>query len=211
MAFESGRIPQETLDFLAAKKADDQKKARGPLVLLFVILIVLGIWIAVASNSDDSASKPKQASATQDAPSLPYQPDESIVHAKAYMATKQYRLALDELEGLRPIDAKRPGVQSMVTKATHEVQLADLNEKRQARLNYAKEYERSLLAAGMDAEVRATGQNADTLSTTFVLINRPFVYNIQNDHNLNSTWTSLGFKSVHLDDGFDSSWSYKLQ
>lgn len=209
MAFESGNVPKETLDFLAAKKAESDKNAGKGLALL-LLLILIGISVAVISNSDNQDSRPRQVSGKIDAPSLPYHSDEIIAQAKADMATKRYQYALDELEGLHPADSQGPSVRSMVAKAMHEVQLADLKEKRLGRLAYVKDYERALLGAGMDATVRATGRDADTLTMTFILVNRPFVYKSENDHELTKALRALGFRNVHLSDGYDSSWSYKL-
>lgn len=83
-------------------------------------------------------------------------------------------------------------------------------EARVERLEYAKDFERNRLEAGEDYIVRAQGPNADVLSVTFVLINRPYVYNMENDPNVRARWSALGFKSVRLSDGFDSSWSFTL-
>jgi hypothetical protein len=84
-------------------------------------------------------------------------------------------------------------------------------EARGKRLIFAKEYERGLLQAGMDATVRAEGKNADTLTITFVLVNRPLVYNMINDSATMSEWSSMGFKKVRFSDGYESSWSHSLQ
>jgi len=208
MAFESGNIPKETLDYLAAKKAESDKSLRTWLLVGCIVAFFVAVLTVI--NSGDSTAKPQQAAVMLDAPLLPYHPDETIAQAKKDMAKKQYQLVVDELEGLHSVDSKRPGVQSMVSKAKHEVELAHLKEMRLARLAYAKDYERSLLGEGMDATVRATGQNAETLSITFVLVNRPLVYKLENDRDMAKTLLSYGFTDVRLSDGFDSSWSYKL-
>jgi len=228
VAFESGNIPKETLDYLASKKTPNWGKSNGSgesfgrrllkfalgfcavLVCGVVALVVIGL---IVGDNQPKVPMVRQSSSTgQDQPQAAanYQPAAIIAAAKGHMAAKEFQAALDEIGNLSASDSKRPAVQSMFNRATHEVQLAALKEARSARIAYADKYERSLLEAGGDYTVRAEGPNADTLHTTFVLINRPFVYNIENDHDLNATWASLGFKSVRLSDGFDSSWSYKL-
>jgi hypothetical protein len=217
VAFESGNIPKETLDYLASKKvvkSGNSHIARNCIIgfCAFLACALIAASVFGGGTSEDTNAK-QGSSAVQDHAkvAVPYQPDELISEAKGHMVTREYQAALDEIGRLNAVDSKRPGVQSMFNRATHDVQLAALKEARSARVAYAQEYERALLEAGGDYTVRAQGPNADILSVTFVLINRPFVYKMENDDGLNATWISLGFKSVRLGDGFDSSWSYKLK
>ena len=202
MPFDRGNIP---------KLAESKKPAAGAAgaVMTVCVLVVVGIVALVAFLPRHSGVQNRPAALSQAAPDSPYNPGQSIADAKASLLRREYRMALTELQDLHPDDLKRPGVQAMVAKATQGVQVAEAKEKRAARVSYADEYERALLSAGMDATVRATGQNADALAVTYVLINRPFVYGIENDQALNAKLVALGFKSVRLGDGFDASWSYK--
>ncbi len=140
-----------------------------------------------------------------------YNPAAIIADAKRDIVAKDFQSAVWEIGKLNAADTQRPGVQSMLTRATHGTQLAALQEARSARIAYADKYERSLLEEGGDYTVRAEGPNAETLSVKYALINRPFVYKVENDRETNASWVALGFKSVRLGDGFESTWSYKLQ
>jgi hypothetical protein len=232
--FESGNIPQETLDYLASKKKSGSDKSNGSgmsivesickfilgvgllLVGGAVVLLVVGLIVGPA-NLPKVPMAQQSSSTAQDHPqaAADYKPAAIIAAAKQYIAAKNFHMAISEIGQLTASDAQRPGVQNMLARATQAAQLDDLKESRSearsARIAYADKYERSLLEEGGDYTVRAEGPNADILSVKFVLINRPFVYNTENDHDLNATWTLLGFKSVRLGDGFDSSWSYKLK
>lgn len=117
---------------------------------------------------------------------------------------------MEDISRLSDPDAKRPEARRLLAQSSERIRQDDLAKRRTERLAYAKDYERALLSAGQDATVRARGSNADTLVISFVLINRPFVYNTQNDSDLNSLWSGLGFTKVVLTDGYDTSWSYKL-
>jgi len=213
MTFDRGNIPKETLNYLASKKAESEKDLRKFGAMLGVgllVLIIVGIAIVLQGDSASPTTKPQQTSAAHNASPLPYNPDQSIAKAKSYIVTKEYQSALDELRNLQSAELRRPDVRAIATKATRELKRTALTEGRLDRIAYAKDYELSLLGAGMDATVRAVGRNAETLTITFVLVNRPLVYQIENDHKLSSVWLSHGFTNVHLSDGFDSSWSYKL-
>jgi hypothetical protein len=216
LAFESGNIPKETLDYLASKSQPKLSRAEiseGKKVFIFALLIFCIPLVVIAFISDSpKEAKAANAAATQPTATItPYQPKELITEAEKDMAMGDDSGALAVIAKLQDSDLKRPAVQSMFKRATREVKVADAAAVRIVRLAYAENYEKQLLASGYDYVVRAQGPNADTLSVTFVLVNRPFVYNIENDADLNKQWSSLGFKKVRLGDGFDSSWSYSLK
>lgn len=80
----------------------------------------------------------------------------------------------------------------------------------QARIDYADTAETNFLKAGMDVTVSVTGDQKQTLTLSWVLMNRPQVYNLINERSFYSTIESLGFKVVVLTDGYDSTWRYKI-
>ncbi len=84
-------------------------------------------------------------------------------------------------------------------------------QSRANRIDYAETYERLMLKAGMDATVRTEGKNADTLVITYILVDRPLVYNMLNDSETTDEWKLLGFKRVRFSDGYESSWSQSLK
>ena len=220
MAFETGNIPKETLDYLARKKAAREiKTLRGLKICLkiFALLIVTGIVVIVlaiicvptVSHKGKNDTFPTQAHANDPALNPPYEPEKIVGQAKHYFADKDYSSALQAIRELKGDDLHRPGVQNLFNRASDALLKETLAEFRSARISYADDYERELLQAGEDVTVRTQGKNADTLSITYTLINRPFVYQLMNDRELNSRWILLGFKTIRLSDGYDKSWSYK--
>ena len=86
-----------------------------------------------------------------------------------------------------------------------------LAESRANRIDYAEKYEGLMLKAGMDATVRAEGKNADTLVITYILVDRPLVYNMINDSDTMTVWRTFGFKKVRFSDGYEKSWTQSLE
>jgi hypothetical protein len=223
MAFETGNIPKETLDYLAQKQAErDASMRRGTntffkmCFLAFALLIGAGvvaiflayIFVPPVSHKGTNDNSPTQARANDPALNPPYEPEKIVAQAKHFFADKDYNSALQAIGKLKGDDRHRPGVETLFNKASEALLKEALAESRSARKSYADTYERGLLLAGEDVTVRTQGKNADTLSITYVLIGRPFVYQLMNDRELNSKWISLGFKTVRLSDGYDKSWSY---
>jgi hypothetical protein len=215
LAFESGNIPKETLDYLASKSHPEAKISKGRKISIFLLsVLTICILLFVVYSAPDKTKEINSTNEVLTHPTptvIPYQPKELIAEAADDIATRNFDVGLAVIAKLQDSDRKSAAVQSMFNRATREVHLADAKNARASRLEYAKNYERQLLASGEDYTVRAQGPDADTLSVTFVLINRPFVYNIENDADLKEQWSALGFKKVRLGDGFDSSWSYSLK
>jgi hypothetical protein len=227
MAFETGNIPKETLDYLAQKQAERDANARRGFkfikwcfkafalliatgIVLLMLLAIVAHFLPPVSNKGKNGTSQTQAHAN-DSPlnQPPYEPDKIIARAKRDFSNKNYDSALRVLGNLKINDLHRPEVQNLYNSATDASLKQSLAESRSARISYAGDYERALLQDGEDATVRAQGKNADTLSITYVLINRPFVYQLMNNQELNSRWIALGFKTVRLSDGYEKSWSYK--
>jgi hypothetical protein len=205
VAFESGNIPKETLDYLESKNGVRTRSQKSVIVLLLLLIVIVVSFMIFGDSSPSKTSDSESKIAPQPVSDTgPYDPKEDIAQAKRYLAAKDYEGALMEIDFLHPEDRDRPEVQKMYDKASSE-------KSKIARRTYAAEYEKRLLAAGQDATVTVGSPDSNTLNISFVLINRPFVYQIENDSNLNAEWKRLGFRSIHLSDGYDSSWSYKLQ
>ena len=62
----------------------------------------------------------------------------------------------------------------------------------------------------MDISVTTMGDRHSTLYMKYVLMSRPTVYNMINDHELLATLRGFGFKTVIFSDGFDSVWQYSI-
>jgi hypothetical protein len=223
MAFETGNIPKETLDYLAQKQAQRDANTRlgkaffktcfktfALLIVTGIVLIVLvSIFVPTVSHKGTNDNSPTQAHANDPALNPPYEPEKIVAQAKHYFADKDYTSALQAIRELKGDDLHRADVQNLFNRTTDALLKQTVAEFRSARISYASDYERDLLQAGEDVTVRTQGKNADTLTITYVLINRPFVYQLMNDRELNSRWILLGFKTIRLSDGYDKSWSYK--
>jgi hypothetical protein len=223
MAFETGNIPKETLDYLAQKQAQrDANTSRGKtffkicfttfallIATVIVTTVLVNIFVPKVSDKGKNDASPTQAHANDHTLNPPYEPEKIVAQAKHYFADKDYNSVLQAIGKLKGDDLHRPGVETLFNKASDTLLKEALAESRSARKSYADAYERDLLLAGEDVTVRTQGKSADTLSITYVLISRPFVYQLMNDRELNSKWISLGFKTIRLSDGYDKSWSYK--
>jgi hypothetical protein len=75
------------------------------------------------------------------------------------------------------------------------------------RESYARTTENKMLQEGHDMTVRAEGPYKETLRLTYVLINRPFVYQLINDPEFMMNLRGLGFRRVIFTDGYDAVWS----
>ena len=79
-----------------------------------------------------------------------------------------------------------------------------------SRIGYASTAEANFLKSGMDISVTTMGDRHSTLYMKYVLMSRPTVYNMINDHELLATLRGFGFKTVIFSDGFDSVWQYSI-
>jgi hypothetical protein len=183
-------------------------------VIVFLTLIVgTAICFAIVMCSADKPVQPIPTSpdVSQTAQDAPYDPQKILEKAKREFAEKDYYTTVNTLTKLNASDLKERQASSLYSRAKAFVVKADAEEAKAKRLTYAETYERLMLKAGMDATVRTEGKNADTLAITYVLVNRPLVYNMVNDSDTTSEWRSLGFKRVRFSDGYESSWSQSLE
>jgi RNA polymerase subunit RPABC4/transcription elongation factor Spt4 len=81
----------------------------------------------------------------------------------------------------------------------------------QKRAKFAKEYERQLLDKGMDVYVSTQGKDKSVLRVKWVLVSRPLVYKMINDGSVMGNLRNLGFKKLIMTDGYDSSWTVKVE
>lgn len=79
------------------------------------------------------------------------------------------------------------------------------------RKKFAKSYEKELLKKGADVYVTTLGKDSTTLHISHILMNRPRVYNFSNNPSSMATLKSLGFKKVIMTDGYDKTWSFKVE
>jgi hypothetical protein len=78
---------------------------------------------------------------------------------------------------------------------------ADLKAAKTDRSEFARSVEGQLLSKGLDAHVRATGKDADTLRIEWAAMSRPVVYNLVNSPRVRLEAPTLGFKQLVLTDG----------
>ncbi len=211
MAFETGNIPQETLDYLASRA---QPKSSKGAVLTILVLLTLSLIVVIrhtASGNAKGSNGAEPVSAKANATALPYAPKKLIDDAVQDLTKKDFHGALADISELQDADRKRPKVLGIISQANRGLEITTARNAKTARLEYAKDFETNRLEAGEDYVVRAQGPNADSLSLTYVFINRPYVYNMQKDAAVREKWSALGFKQVRLSDGFGASWSYRLK
>jgi hypothetical protein len=80
----------------------------------------------------------------------------------------------------------------------------------QQRKDFAKKYEMSLLDKGMDTAVSTLGKNYSILQIKWVLMNRPLVYKFINDEAAMSNLKKMGFKRIVFTDGYNKTWTSKI-
>lgn len=180
------------------------------LFLLVACPISIMFYVAI-QNDRKSSSTPVIAPIGQTAPTPQYDPQKILEDAKREFANSDYAATLDTLQQLNPSDLKQRQAALLYARANESATKVARFQARTARLKYAEDYERGLLDQGMDATVRSEGTNADSLTITYVLMGRPAVYKLINDSELMSQWKALGFKKVRFSDGYDASWTYRVE
>jgi len=75
----------------------------------------------------------------------------------------------------------------------------------QTRELYASSMEEAFIKDGMDAKVRVSGAAKDRLTITYALMSQPLVYKFQNELHIGQRAREMGFKTLILDNGFESS------
>jgi hypothetical protein len=176
----------------------------------FATILLLSAVGILSSGVENMRTPPPKEQVAADHPSEPvYDPAAIIAEAKADLADKNYTSTLQAIRQLKGDDLRRPVVQTLFMKSSDALLKETAAAARNERIKYADEYERQMLLAGEDMTIRATGKDAQTLTVTYVLTNRPFVYVLMNDHELNAKWVEMGFTNIRLSDGYDYSWSFK--
>lgn len=80
-------------------------------------------------------------------------------------------------------------------------------ERRRA---FAEVTENAYLASGKDVHISVAGKDATTIIMKYVLIDRPSVYQFNNNAELIGNLKDLGFRKAILTDGYDHSWTVDL-
>jgi hypothetical protein len=144
-----------------------------------------------------------------DSANPPYEPETIVAQAERDFTVEDYNGTLQAIRELEENDRRRPDVQALFAKSSDASVKESMASYRKARLDYADDYEKSMLLAGQNMTIRAEGKDAQILTITYVLTNRSYVYILMNDRALNSKWMDMGFKTIRLSDGYEYSWSFK--
>lgn len=112
---------------------------------------------------------------------------------------KEYKEAVKLLGVLK----QRIAQGEVAQKRQEEQQAAD------ARQAGADNVERGMLAKGYDVTVTVSGPRNTTIKITYVLMNRPMVYQLEQSGLLNQL-RGQGFRKVIFADGYGTWWSYNL-
>jgi hypothetical protein len=136
---------------------------------------------------------------------------------------KKYYATADDVRGL-----KQDVTLLTITKAAYATGKSD-NEKRlnskvsgllpKAQLllreAYASSIEEIFIKTGMDAQVRAVGDNKKTLRITYALMSQPLIYKFQNEIRIDEQAINAGFSKLLYTNGFESSlgktWTVNLK
>lgn len=79
-----------------------------------------------------------------------------------------------------------------------------------ARLVYAKGMEREMMDKGISMRISAYGANNTTLQVKYVLLTDAFVYQMRNKAHIDDQARALGFSKVVFTDGYDTTYTMKL-
>jgi hypothetical protein len=110
-------------------------------------------------------------------------------------------------EALWRIRTVEQNIGAAVGKQRMAMQLANDAGGRKA---YAERLETNFLKDGRDAVFTVSGPKNTVLTMKYVLINRPFIYKIENESSLIRDAKDRGFAKVILTDGFGKTWTWDL-
>ena len=79
-----------------------------------------------------------------------------------------------------------------------------------ARKEFAKKYEQDMLQKGLDVYASTLGKDHSTFKIKFILTSRPLVYKLVNDEGFTGTLKGLGFNKLVMTDGYNDTWTVKL-
>lgn len=193
---------------------------RIPLLLAIVALsVVMGliIWFGTPRIERPQAPLPISSEVRQ------MTPQEHLIDAKEVLrSSKEFSLTeywdikshLDAIPRESAEWKESRLLMQRITKKKADFDKKQVVEEKQrpieARKDFAVSYENECLNRGMDARVTTLGAGHTTLKIQFVLINRPFAHQFNNDNDIRSRLTGLGFSKVILTNGFDDTWTIKL-
>ena len=188
-----------------------------------------------SSDEQKSAIHPAQdttSSVTNATSSEPkYDPAAIVAQAEQASRSKDYINAELLLSQLEPADLNQPKTHALFDRVSRMAEAQETANEAAERTEFAHQYESARLGAGMDATIRAQGEGKKTLLVSTPLMSRPLVYQIMNPNaqansdlaqghfwraltddrtDLTAVWKSVGFERVTFTDGFDQTWSYKL-
>lgn len=78
------------------------------------------------------------------------------------------------------------------------------------RRDFATTIEENFLKRGFDVVMKTSGDNHQTLTMRYILMNRPFLYQIVNETDFLQNCKRLGFKQIVFTNGYDDTWRYDV-
>lgn len=176
--------------------------------------------IAMAAEEQNRELVERQAKAEHVFESMT--PAEHLAAAKRLLTPNATNSALNQAEyQLNAIPADSPQSHSVVelrsqiaalirSRAVESQKLND-HALETARVAFAKTVENQMLEQGWDFDVVATGASHMTLRMTWPLASKVAVHQISQNTQMFETARELGFRRMELTDGYDQTWSWKLQ
>ncbi|MCI0662202.1 MAG: hypothetical protein L0220_14120 [Acidobacteria bacterium] len=142
-------------------------------------------------------------------PDLP--PSELLAKAKKLLvqpSTSDFTAAMTLLHRIPPEAKESKEASTLKVKITKERERAKAVLESAERRDFAGIAERNLLSKGFDVTVLVNGPENRTLRITYVLMSRPLVYQLTNDHGFLETAQARGFHKVIFSDGYNRTWRY---
>lgn len=186
-------------------------RLKGLLIALGVIAFIAILMTIFQNQKQTSLNSASRAipSPTVDAMST----KQHLDRARLLIQNGHGAAALDDLSLIAPntpdyAEAQKlmPRARALQQKEEKEEQAREEKLTISRRQSYANEMETRMLEQYQDFYVRTSGVNQTTLTIRYVLMSRPFVYNLINDGKFMGRLRELGFKKVVFTDGYDQTW-----
>ncbi len=145
-------------------------------------------------------------------------PAEHLSYAQNALEHKNFSAAMHHLDAIPKDSPLFVAVEilrkAIIEKQQQEEMVKQAAEKKenalvlmQARLAFAKTYEKELLQQGMDASVTTQGEDHSVLYIRYLLMDKPFVSKLSSNKEFIDTLQRMEFKKVQLTNGYDESWT----
>ncbi|QWG13648.1 hypothetical protein KMZ29_02610 [Bradyrhizobium sediminis] len=201
--------------------------SRG-IIGLFITLTI--VWLAFSANKDTSTATklppPDHANTVVAASQLNEQWEKSFdktgkyperqdpsFHHSMYGSLLRIPEESDSYSAARQLVDKFAVRQLKINAQERKAKIERISNDADGRKRFADTLDTGFLKAGRDASFKVSGAKNTTLEMVYILINRPFVYQITNESKfLENAW-NMGFKKVIFRSGYgygSNAWTYDV-